>query len=139
MNIENIINIVHNINRKTFLGDTSCKDEDTDEEDYNNTEMDNLIESTCYIIDDVINHNPLELGNPKFEIELKRHVEDVLYEQLKEIYEMENLFSLIENIYNKSYSIYFPNIMPPRSYDTTFIRKIPNVENMTKKIEHVRN
>jgi len=148
---ENIINIVQKINNKTSLNNydgenvNKCgiekddSDNSDNEEDYNNSETDNLIESSCYIIDDTINNNPLELSNPKFNDNLKYHVENILYEQLKDIYDIDIIFSLIENIYTLSYNTYFSNIMPSRSYDSSFIRRIPNVSKMTKKINHIRN
>ena len=98
---ENIINIVQKINNKTSLNNydgenvNECgiekddSDNSDNEEDYNNSETDNLIESSCYIIDDTINNNPLELSNPKFNDNLKYHVENILYEQLKDIYDID--------------------------------------------------
>lgn len=138
MNIEleadKIISIIQNINTKlTYFSNSDSEDDD------NYEEIDNLIESACHIIDDSINQNPNELSNPKFEDILKQHVENILSEQLKECIEESKIYYILENVYNVAHNTYFSNIMPCRSYMTTFIRKIPKIENMKKKIEYLKS
>ena len=138
MNIEleadKIISIIQNINTNlTYFSNSDSEDDD------NYEEIDNLIESACHIIDDSINQNPNELSNPKFEDILKQHVENILCEQLKECIEESKIYYILENVYNVAHNTYFSNIMPYRSYITTFIRKIPKIENMKKKIEYLKS
>ena len=127
---DKIINIIQNINTK--INNFPYNDDIYEE-------FDNLIESSCYIIDDTITNNPNELSNSKFNDTLKQYVIDLLTEQLKGVEEEDRLWYLLENVYNTAYNTYFSNIMPPRSYPTTFIRKIPNKEKITNKIEYLKN
>lgn len=127
---DKIINIIQNINTK-INNFSYCDD--------NYEEFDNLIESACHIIDDSLNQNPLELSNPKFNETLKDYVVQLLLEQLNGIEEEYKLHYLLENVYNTSYNIYFSNIMPPRSYPNTFIRKIPNKDKMKSKIQYLKS
>ena len=66
----------------------------------------------------------------KFNDTLKDYVIHLLTEQLVDVEEEYKLHYLLENVYNSAYNIYFSNIMPPRSYKTTYIRKIPNTKKM---------
>ena len=129
LDAEKIVNIIQNIKEKIgyFEDNTS------------NEEIDNLIESACYIIDDSITSNPLELSDPNFNDKLKDHVLIILNEQLKDIEEEHKLFHILDNVYAVSNKTYFSNIMPPRSYPDTFIRKIPNKDKMKIKIEYLKS
>lgn len=128
LDAEKIVNIIQNIKEKIgyFEDNTS------------NEEIDNLIESTCYLIDDSIIQNPLELSDPNFNDKLKDHVLIILNEQLREIEEEHKLSHLLNNVYAISQKTYFSNIMPPRSYPDTFIRKIPNKDKMKSKINYLK-
>ena len=129
LDVDKIINIVQNINTKI---NNFPYNDDAHEE------FDNLIESACHIIDDTITQNPLELSNPKFNDTLKDYVIHLLTEQLVDVEEEYKLHYLLENVYNSAYNIYFSNIMPPRSYKTTYIRKIPNTKKMDDKIQYLK-
>lgn len=127
---DKIINIIENISKKD------------NEFPYNNTdyeEIDNLIESSCYIIDDTIINNVSQLSDPDFNNKLKSSITSILIEQLKEIYNEYQLYYLVENVYTIAFNTYFSNIMPPRSYSKTFVRKIPNVDKMKSKINHLKS
>ena len=126
---DKIINIIKNINTK--INNFPYNDDIYEE-------FDNLIESSCYIIDDTITHNPRELSSPKFNDTLKQYVIELLTEQLKSVEEEDRLWYLLENVYNTAYNIYFSNIMPPRSYTNTYIRRIPNKEKIKHKIEYLK-
>lgn len=130
LDVEKIINIVQNINIK--INNFPYNDD-------SHEEFDNLIESACHIIDDSITQNPLELSNPKFNDTLKDYVIHLLTEQLVDVEEEYRLQYLLENVYNSAYNIYFSNIMPPRSYKTTYIRKIPNTKKMDEKIKYLKS
>ena len=130
LDVEKIIDIVQNINTK--INNFPYNDD-------SHEEFDNLIESACHIIDDTITQNPLELSNPKFNDTLKDYVIHLLTELLIDVEEEYKLHYLLENVYNSAYNIYFSNIMPPRSYKTTYIRKIPNTKKMDEKIQYLKS
>ncbi len=130
LDIEKIINIVQNINKKI---------NDFPYDNNNYEEIDSLIESACCIMDDTVTQNINLLSSPHFNDKLKEEVTKILNIQLKDLYDETTLQELVENIYNVSYNTYFNNIMPPRSYKKTFIRKIPNTDKMKQKIRTIRN
>ena len=70
LDVEKIINIVHNINTK--INNFPYTDD-------NHDEFDNLIESACHIMDDTITQNPHELSNPKFNSTLKKNINYSIY------------------------------------------------------------
>ena len=101
LDIEKIINIVQNINKKI---------NDFPYDNNNYEEIDSLIESACCIMDDTVTQNINLLSSPHFNDKLKEEVTKILNIQLKDLYDETTLQELVENIYNVSYNTYFNNI-----------------------------
>ena len=106
-------------------------------------ERDEIILSMGNLIDNFIMNDPLGYSSPYFDENLKEYVFKNMLLTLNEIFVEDGLLkdaeSELQQIYKKTHKIYFSQYYPLRSYEDTFIRKVPNVANMKKKIEYIEN
>ena len=105
-----------------------------------------LHESMYCLIDDFIGNHPMHIKKMCFDEELENYVienVELLYTQssidFENIYVKELVDNIVKDIYNHSRKEYFTHFMPPRSYISTFIRKKPNIDKMSEKINYLRN
>jgi len=103
-----------------------------------NQDIQDLLESCGEIIHDYIMLEPLSFSQPHFHDILKQSCFDLLSFQFTNIY-IGDMEETLNNIIEHAHHIYFTKMVPIRSYDITFIRKLPNKEKMTQKIECLRN
>lgn len=123
--LSNLINIISSFNIKSFM---------------TSKESDEIELAMSDLIDVYIEENPLEFSSSYFEDNLKYYVITNMFVVLKDLYGDEALLQdKLENIYDKLGKYYFSHYYPIRSYTTTFIRKTPNIEKITAKIQYIEN
>ena len=98
-----------------------------------------LYENTMLLIEDYVNNNILTMSSPKFHCNTFNEIYDFIRDQIEDIITNDlddKLYEIIETcIYN-----YFSTIIPIRSYEKTFIRKISvSQTNMDNKLTYLRN
>lgn len=120
-------------------------------------ERDDIELSMGTLIDNFIEGDVLGFSNPHFEYNLKEYVFNNMLMSLSEVIYAENnhshdkessnihvplktqLEEELETIYLKIHKYYFTKYYPPRSYNGSFIRMDPNIEQMSVKINDIEN
>jgi len=100
-----------------------------------------LIETSCELIDIIINENPLIFNEPEYQELIHEEVFNLLNIQLNGLIETDNI-SLIEDIndiINEAFIIIHKYKYPKRSFNKTFIRKNPNINIINNKILYLKN
>lgn len=101
-----------------------------------------LYESMYEMIYEYMSNHIMTMKSMTFDEQLKYYVVENMELIIKEITTQENgeeLISIIKEVYSYARKAYFAQFMPPRSYPTTFIRRVPNHEIMKTQIELLRN
>jgi len=101
-----------------------------------------LYESMYEMIYEYMSNHIMTMKSMTFDEQLKYYVVENMELIIKEITTQENgeeLISIIKEVYSYARKAYFAQFMPPRSYPTTFIRRVPNHEIMKAQIELLRN
>lgn len=110
---------------------------------FSQKEHDDIVLSMSSIMDIFICENPLLFSSPYFHNILEKHTIENIMTTLKFVYTDTHIHvSLEEEVklaYNYTMTYYFKNDYPIRSFDDTFIRVEPNIENITRKIDHIKN
>jgi putative phage-type endonuclease len=109
---------------------------------FNEFDEDELIESITDIIDSMVRENPLIISNPLYEDIIENSVMDILEVQFEEYFQGTYGAEYIERfteLIQESIQTVFKHLCPKRSFNTTFIRKEPNYEKLSKKIEYLKN
>jgi len=105
-------------------------------------EIVSLCEGIYGIIDEYMMNHMMNIKLMSFDEQLKQYVMDNLepfiYDVLEDIDEDE-ITTLLEEVYEYTRKDYFSLLMPPRSYPRTFIRRMPQVQNMENQIQFLRN
>ena len=115
------------------------------EYDINQSDLFSMNESILYTMDVFVNDNTKFIANEDFDEILKSYVREVFSQELKsyltskgkynENAELHCIPEIFEIIYCYSEMLFYQQIMPKRSFKTTFIRNCPNVELMKTKIK----
>ena len=115
------------------------------EHDINQSDLFSMNESILYTMDVFINDNSKFIANENFDEILKSYVQEVFAQELKSFLTSKGKYSeqtelhcipkIFEIIYSYSEMSFYQQIMPKRSFKTTFIRNNPNVELMRTKIK----
>jgi len=105
---------------------------------FNKSEHAELVETSGILIDDLISDNPQLYEKSSFALDLIEIVSDLLEIQLEDIFSYD-IRNYIETAVSEAIKIYHTYICPVRSYSNTFIRKEPQIQNITKKITYLRN
>ena len=101
-----------------------------------------LYESMYEMIYEYMSNHIMTIKAMNFDEQLKYYVVENMELIISEITTHENgeeLISIIKEEYSCAHRSYFSQFMPPRSYPTTFIRRVPNHETMKAQIELLRN
>ena len=113
---------------------------------FNQYEIDDIMLSMCSMIDNYLNTNPLDISNYNFDNNLDLYVIYNLLPFIKNVcntkyttFDDDEILFELEIILSKVKKIYFSKFYPIRSYDKSFIRKIPNTENIKEKITAIKN
>jgi putative phage-type endonuclease len=94
------------------------------------------------LIEEYMEIDVLSMSSPSFNENLIKDVSTLLFEQVRNLFvEESNLQEEITEIVKEISDIYFINLVdiPPRSYDTSIILTPPCVEEITSKINYIRN
>ena len=116
---------------KTIM--TSISNELITQEEYSQ-----LFDTVKELLDDYIKENILDFSKPNFHEELFSSIYELLEVQF-EYLNMSDSHYIFYIIYEKVSKIYFKFVIPPRSYDKTFIRKSPNISFINQKITYLEN
>jgi len=90
-------------------------------------------------MDHFIETDPLRYSSPNFHSNISNYVYKNTFIMLHHLYDEDILEEEINKIYDKVNKIYFRKYYPIRSYENSFIRIKPNIENMLVKINHIEN
>ena len=90
------------------------------------------------MMDYYIENNPLSFSSPTFHEDMDNYVINIIIQTIEHIYtDKETLEFEIDEIYENVKKQYFTKYYPIRSYDDSFIRKRPNIQKMTLKINAI--
>lgn len=103
------------------------------------SELDEVELTMSNIMDTYIEKNPIGVSSPYFEDDLEDYVISNVLVGLKEFYEESALQEILHSTYTRLSKLYFSKYYPRRSYDNTFIRKIPNKQKIQEKIAYIEN
>jgi len=104
-----------------------------------NSEQDEVELTISNVIDTYIETNPLGFSSPYVEDDLKDYVISNVLVGLHGLYDEIAILDALNIIYDKVVKIYFTKYYPKRSYDHTFIRKIPNKQQLQEKISCIES
>ncbi len=90
------------------------------------------------LLDEAIKKDILSLSDPYFIDGVTNNIRELALIQFDFI-DPDILSYTIDILLDKIMKIYYTRIMPRRSYKKTFIRKSPNLPDMDKKIQHIRD
>lgn len=126
---------------------TDIYNELTPSENLTTAESNDIIESSCILIDYFISHNVLHFSHPNFHDNLSNYVQTFISLQFP--FSFDNKYSNnltdelkddIEILQKESEKLYFKHIIPKRSYPKTFIRiKDVNIPELSKKIQYLKD
>lgn len=128
--------------------DSSDSDDDTLQQLYeyflpNEEEREQMIDDTLDMLEEVIEDIVLQYKNPDFTI---HHIVDshlcVLFEHITgseicDTFISYHIDNYINDLANDIIHRFYTEIAPPRSYETTFIRKLPNEDKIRRKLEYL--
>lgn len=102
-----------------------------------------LIEQACKNIEDYLNSYPFIISDENFEDILDDNMFEILhasyYNIIVQKVDEEYVDIVIKKILNSAYKIIYKHIIPKRSFPISYIRVLPNIESISKKIEIIRN
>ena len=105
----------------------------------NNYEQDEIALTIMNLMDSYLEKSPLEVSSYHFDNDIQNYVISNLFIGLKDFYEPDLLEETLNILYKKTSKIYFSKYYPKRSYDSTFIRKPPNIKTTKQKILYIEN
>lgn len=120
--------------------DTIIVEDDTDVTDslFAEEDEESLIETIGALIETIVTEDPLIYNHPDYIDRITGDVMDLLEIQFADQYKEEDFEEFIPLI-RDAFKIFHRYVWPKRSFKKTFIRKEPNIEKMTKKINILKN
>jgi len=106
---------------------------------FTSSELDEIKLSIVNLMDYFIENDPLQYSSPYFHSNIKEFVHKNIFMLLQHLYEEDILKEELTRICDKMSELYFKKYYPVRSYDSSFIRIKPNIENMNNKIQQIEN
>ena len=116
-----------------------------DEEESRLLEGDDEVEcvETCMqLMSDYIDENPTAISDPDFHEEMVENVKELFLIEFGYFFfdaQRENFEEELEEIIEVSAKLFYSQIIPQRSYDSTFIKTAPNVEKIKEQIVKLKN
>ena len=102
-----------------------------------------LIENACKNIEDYLNSSPFIVSDENFEDILDDNMFELFhasyYNIISQTVRDEYVDIVIKKILSNAYKLIYKHIIPKRSFPISYIRVLPNVESIAKKIEILRN
>ena len=137
-----------NINQTNPISISFSTDSESDNDEtieiFTKEEEGHIIENAFYLIDSIINTNAIIYNEPDYQEIIINDVLDIFEIQLSQIYEITNdtLDDFKEEltiIIKHALKLFHKHIAPMRSFKRTFIRKSPNVENISSIVTYLQN
>lgn len=102
-----------------------------------------LIEHACKNIEDYLHSSPFIISNENFEDILDDNMFELFhasyYNIIVQTVDEEYVDVVIKKILSNAYKLIYKHIIPKRSFPISYIRILPNIESISKKIEIIRN
>lgn len=116
-----------------------------DEEDSRLLESDDEVEcvETCMqLMSDYIDENPAAISEPDFHEEMVENIKELFLIEFGYFFfdkQRENFEEELEEIIEVAAKLFYSQIIPQRSYDSTFIKNAPNIEKIKEQIAKLKN
>ncbi len=116
-----------------------------DEEDSRLLESDDEVEcvETCMqLMSDYIDENPTAISEPDFHEEMMENIKELFMIEFGYFFfdtQRENFEEELEEIIEIAAKLFYSQIIPQRSYDSTFVKTTPNVEKIQEQIGKLKN
>jgi putative phage-type endonuclease len=116
-----------------------------DEEDSRLLESDDEVEcvETCMqLMSDYIDENPTAISEPYFHEEMIENIKELFLIEFGYFFfdaQRENFEEELEETIEVAGKLFYSQIIPQRSYDSTFIKTTPNLEKIEKQITKLKN
>ena len=116
-----------------------------DEEEPKLLESDDEVEcvETCMqLMYDYIDENPTAISDPDFHEEMVENVKELFLIEFGYFFfdtQRENFEEELEEVIEIAAKLFYSQIIPQRSYDSTFIKTAPNIENIKEQIINLKN
>lgn len=134
---------IHNNMTSESDSDISSFDEIEDIEFFTKEDEGHIIENALNLIETFVSKHGLIYSNPNYQEIIINDILDIFEIQLCQIYEIDNeniedykeeLIILIKH----AFKLFHRHVVPIRSFKRTFIRKIPNIENISNTINYLK-
>lgn len=107
---------------------------------FNDEETLEIYETTMHIMEEFVNEHPTLITEPDFEDTFDENINELMHAHFDyDIFYTEDAEEEMEDIIEHAKNDFYNNIMPRRSYPSTLILKEPNVPQITKQLEYLRN
>jgi len=116
-----------------------------DEEEPKLLESDDEVEcvETCMqLMSDYIDENPTAISEPDFHEEMVVNVKELFLIEFGYFFfdaQRENFEEELEETIEVAAKLFYTQIIPQRSYDSTFIKTTPNIEKIKEQITKLKN
>ena len=116
-----------------------------DEEDSRLLESDDEVEcvETCMqLMSDYIDENPAAISEPDFHEEMVENIKELFLIEFGYFFfdkQRENFEEELEEIIEVAAKLFYTQIIPQRSYDSTFVKTAPNIEKIKEQITKLKN
>ena len=100
------------------------------------------VETCMQLMSDYIDENPTAISEPDFHEEMVENVKELFLIEFGYFFfdaQRENFEEELEEIIEVSAKLFYSQIIPQRSYDSTFIKTAPNVEKIKEQIVKLKN
>ncbi len=123
--------------------DTSSEDDESIVEFFPDEEAEtDFVESCIALMYDFVDENPQAISEPDFEEQLLENVRELFLIPFHHFFFDKNRASYedeIDELLNTAKNLFYIQFNPPRSYPDTFVRKMPNIPETTRKIQILRD
>ena len=100
------------------------------------------VETCMQLMSDYIDENPTAISEPDFHEEMVENVKELFLIEFGYFFfdaQRENFEEELEEIIEVAAKLFYSQIIPQRSYDSTFIKNAPNVEKIEGQITKLKN
>ena len=100
------------------------------------------VETCMQLMSDYIDENPTAISEPDFHEEMVENIKELFLIEFGYFFfdtQRENFEEELEEIIEVSTKLFHSQIIPQRSYDTTFIKTVPNIEKIEEQIIKLKN
>ena len=100
------------------------------------------VETCMQLMSDYIDENPTAISEPDFHEEMVENIKELFLIEFGYFFfdaQRENFEEELEEIIEIATKLFYSQIIPQRSYDSTFIKTPPNVEKIKEQITKLKN